>query len=225
MSHSLVVVNANLLRAGWRIAIFGVLISFALPAASAQAASPAEAFVQSNINEGFAILNNDSLSRDEKNAQFRTFLLSLTDLNYIADYTLGPAKNKVSPADLAEFEQAFREYAVALYESEFDKYSGQTLRVIGSAPRGDNEWIVRTQLVDPNARPNRQPIEVDFRVFGKPGSFVVGDVTVLGVDLAIAAQGQFEDFLLQHNDDVKALTADILRRAAKMRAGDSIKGS
>src|SRR5579884_568218 len=98
-------------------------------------ANPAEDYVQQNINKGLAILNNRQLSTDQRRAQFENFLLSLTDMKRIADFTLGQYRRSASPADLAAFEAAFQNYATAVYQSYFSKYAGQTLKVTGSQTR------------------------------------------------------------------------------------------
>ena len=215
-----------------RISTFKILIAtllltlsaaFAMPA-SAQNAPAAEAFVQSNVQKGLAILSNHSLSAQERSAQFRTFLLALTDLRRIALYTLGPVKRTASQADQNAFTDAFRDYAFAVYEQEFNKYSGQTLKVTGSIQRSPGDYVVTTKLIDPNAPRNEEPIEVDFRVFGSDGHFSVADITVEGLDLAITEQDDFTSFLAQHNDDVKALTANLRQRAENVRQGGSLTG-
>ena len=201
-----------------------VAAAFALVAPlGAAAATPPEDFVQSNVQRGLQILNNGQ-PKEQQRAEFRTFLLSLTDLKRIADYTLGPVKNSTSPADLSAFEEAFREYAFAVYESEFAKYSGQTLKVTGSIERKPDDHLVTTVLVDPHGTNRQEPITVDFRVFGTPGHFSVGDITVLGLDLAITEQDDFTSFLAQHNNDVKALTENLKQRAANVRAGGDLSG-
>jgi phospholipid transport system substrate-binding protein len=204
-------------------ALLAVAAAFAIPA-SAQNAPAAEAFVQSNVQRGLGILNNHGLSAQDRSAQFRTFLLGLTDLRRIALYTLGPVKRTAPQADQNAFADAFRDYAFAVYEQEFNKYSGQTLKVTGSIQRANGDYLVTTQLIDPNAPRNQEPIEVDFRVFGTDGHFSVADITVVGLDLAITEQDEFTSFLSQHNNDVKALTADLKQRAERVRAGGSLTG-
>lgn len=206
-----------------RLAALAAAIVLSLPMVSAQAQSPAEEFVQTNVEKGLQILNSNA-PQAQKRDEFRAFLLKLTDLKRIADYTLGPAKNSTSPADLAAFEDAFREYAFAVYETEFAKYSGQTLKVTGSIERKPDDHLVTTQLIDPHAANGQEPIQVDFRIFGTPGHFTVGDIVVLGLDLAITEQDDFTSFLAQHNNDVKALTANLKQRAANVRAGGSLSG-
>jgi phospholipid transport system substrate-binding protein len=192
--------------------------------AQAQNAPGAEAFVSSNVQRGLAILNNRSLSPQQRSAQFRGFLLELTDLRRIALYTLGPVRRTASPADQNAFVDAFRDYAFAVYEQEFSKYSGQTLKVTGSIQRANGDYLVTTQLIDPNGPRNEEPIEVDFRVFGTEGHYSVADITVVGLDLAITEQDEFTSFLAQHNNDVKALIENLHQRAERVRSGGSLSG-
>ncbi|MBI3675059.1 MAG: ABC transporter substrate-binding protein [Proteobacteria bacterium] len=174
------------------------------------------------MSRSLAILNNASLSKDEKDAQFRTFLLSITDLNRTADYTLGPVKRNTDPADLAAFEDAFRNFAIAAYETQFNKFSGQTLKIVKAVPLDNGITLVSTKLIQPNPQSNQLPLDVEFRIFGSPGNYLVGDVSVMSIDLAVTVQDQFQDFLWQHKNDVKALTADLARRTAKMAARGTV---
>src|ERR1700680_1914662 len=91
----------------------------------AAAANPAETFVQQNVDKGYAILNGASLSDEQRRAQFRDFMLSLTDTLRIGAFTLGQYANGASKADLDAFEDAFRDYVIAVYESRLSKYKGQ----------------------------------------------------------------------------------------------------
>ncbi|MBV9061572.1 MAG: ABC transporter substrate-binding protein, partial [Alphaproteobacteria bacterium] len=102
-------------------AICGVAAWISNPATASPAA---EAFVQTNVQRGLAILNNPSLSKQQRQEQFRNFLVTLTDLRRIALYTLGPARRAASPAQQDAFVEAFRNYAFAVYGAEFSKYGG-----------------------------------------------------------------------------------------------------
>ncbi|HEY2069620.1 MAG TPA: ABC transporter substrate-binding protein [Rhizomicrobium sp.] len=184
----------------------------------AEAATPAETFVQTNVQRGLGILDNKGISGAQRSAQFRSFLLTLTDLRRIALYTLGPAKRTATPAEQDQFTDAFRDFAFAVYETEFSKYSGQTLKVTGSIQRSNGDFVVTTVLLDPHAPKNQEPIEVDFRVIGTEGHYLVADITVAGLDLAITEQDQFTSYLAQHGNDIKSLIADLKERAAKVRA-------
>jgi phospholipid transport system substrate-binding protein len=189
-----------------RRAVLAALLSLtALAAAPASAATPAESFVQTNVQKGLAILNNKGLSEDQKRVQFQSFLLGLTDMKRIANFTLGVYRRSASPQDQDEFAAAFQAYAIAVYQSYFAKYSGQSLRVTGSTEKSPGDTIVQTQLIDPNDHSGKQPLEVDFRVLTDNGKNVVVDFSVGGIWLAIEERDQFSGFLGQNGGNIQTL--------------------
>ncbi|MBS0273224.1 MAG: ABC transporter substrate-binding protein [Proteobacteria bacterium] len=185
--------------------------------AVAQAATPAETFIQENAQKGLTILKDTSLSRDAKQAQFQAFLESLIDIHRIALFTLGDAAKSAPPADVEAFTQAFRGYAAAVYQEQFAHYSGETLKVTGSMERAPDDFIVQTEVLEPDGSPSANDPEVDFRVSSAGGKLQVIDASVMGVWLSLQQRDQFTAFLSQHNNDVKALTADLSVRAANIR--------
>jgi phospholipid transport system substrate-binding protein len=200
-------------------AVLGWTIAASAPA---EASAAAEAFVQSNVQRGLQILSNSALSKQQQQEQFREFLLGLTDLRRIALYTLGPARRSATPQQQEAFVEAFRNYAFAVYGAEFSKYAGQTLKVTGSMQRAPGDELVRTKLIDPRAPAGQEPIEVDFRVYGTGGKYNVVDIVVAGLDLAITEQDDFSAFLAQHNNDLRALIANLQQRTARVRSTGQI---
>jgi phospholipid transport system substrate-binding protein len=187
-----------------------VVAAAGLLAAPAMAApTGAEAFVQANVQKGLAILNNHGASADQKRGQFQGFILGLTDMKRIANFTLGQYRHSASPADQAAFAAAFQGYAVAVYQSYFSKYSGQTLNVTGSQEHGPGDTIVQTQLIDPNDHSGQTPLEVDFRVLDDGGKFVVIDFSVAGIWLALEERDQFSSFLGQNGGSIPTLISHL----------------
>ena len=184
---------------------------------AAPAANPAEAFVQENIEKGYAILNSTTLSDEQRRSQFRDFMLSLTDARRIGMFTLGPYANSASKEDVEAFISAFNDYAVAVYESRLSKYQGQTLRVTGSVQRAADDVVVNTNVVNP-ATPNAQPLRAAFRVRktsdGRP---IVTDIQVEGVWLALSQRSDFTGFLQQHGGRLADLTSDLQRQTQVLR--------
>ncbi|HEU4551100.1 MAG TPA: ABC transporter substrate-binding protein [Rhizomicrobium sp.] len=195
-------------RAVLALALLAVApILAAEPAAAAP--DPAAAFVNDNIQKGLRILNDKQLSQTQKRDQFEHFLLGLVDVRRIAVFTLGPYRRTASPADVDAFVAAFRDYAVAAYQSYFSKYSNQTLKVTGSTQRAPTDYIVTTNMIDPGDSSGRPPLEVDFRVRTDTGKPVLVDVAVAGVWLSLEQRDQFTAFLGQNNGNVRALIAHL----------------
>lgn len=182
------------------------VLSLGLVARPAQAASPAEQYITDNVQKGLTILNNSQLSKEQRKAQFRDYLLTLTDIKAIAGYTLGQYRRTATPEDLAAYDTTFKEYALSVYQSYFTKYSGQTLQVTGSYALGPDETVVKTVMVDAK-KPSSKPLQVDFRVQNAGGRMVVVDFSVEGVWIRELERNDFTSYLGQHGGDVKALTA------------------
>lgn len=196
------------------------LVSFG-QRAHAQGASGAEEYVRANVQRGLTILNNHNLSDDQRRLQFRDFLTTLTDIHRIALFTLGPARRTASPQQIDQFVNAFRNYAVAVYESRLKAYAGQSLRVVGGSEHGPGDYIVRTVLVDPTGKTEQQgePIEVDFRVDGTAGHYVVIDAAIAGVWLALEERDQFTAFLEENNGNLGALITHLAALTNRLRSG------
>lgn len=196
------------------------MAAVALASPAAAALTLAESFVQENVERGLAILNNHSIPDAQRRAEFRDFLTSLTDIRRIALFTLGPARRTATPEETDSFVNAFRNYAVAVYESRLDQYAGQSLRVTGSTERSPGDYIVNTVMVDPTGRTNGQePIQVDFRVESENGKLVVIDASIVGVWLALEERDQFTAFLQQPNNTIGTLVAHLQSLTEQLRNG------
>ncbi len=181
------------------------VLAFAI-VSPAVAATPAEDLVGNNIHKGLEILNDTHLSKDQRRAAFEDFLLGVTDLKRVAIFTLGAYGDKATPADRDAFAAAFQRYAVAVYQSYFERYSGQTLKVTGSRANAPADDIVATQLIDPQDQSGK-PLEVDFRVRSDTGKPVIVDFSVAGIWLAPAEHDEFVAFLGRNGGNVPALSA------------------
>ncbi len=178
-----------------------------LAAGPAAAATPAESFVNENIQKGLEILRDKKLTVPQRRDQFKALLLGLVDTRRIALYTLGQYRNSASPADIDAFAAAFQNYATAAYQTYFAKYTDQVLKVTGSTQRNPTDFIVHTQLIDPGS--SQPPAAVDFRVRTDQGKPVVVDVAYEGIWLSIQQRDQFVGFLGQNNGNVRTLIAHL----------------
>lgn len=193
------------------------LLSF--PAASADTTHKraAEAFVQKNIDNAYAVLGNPSLSPDERDARFRSFVLSLMDTGRIGRFTLGRYANSASPAAIADFERAFADYAVAVYESRLSEFKDLQMHVTGSAVLGKDDIVVAAIASGPELPNPAKPVRVGFRVrTNSNGHFVVIDIDVEGIWLALWERADFTSFLHQHGGDVAELTRHLRSESGHM---------
>ena len=177
------------------------------------AASPAEAFVESSVQKGDAILSDPSLNAAERDREFRQFLLSITDMKRVALFALGSyAKTAPEPA-VASFVSTFTDFDVDMYEHGFGSY-GQSLKIIGSVARSEDDVIVNAEAAGPKGKPD--PMKIAFRIRkNDEGKDIVLDVAVQGVWLAVSQQQGFASYLQLHGGDVAMLSHELESRKAK----------
>jgi len=213
----------------WAGALAALLVPFAPAAAQVpgrngasdmsapgQGSATAESFVAGNIAKSLAILNNAGLSEPQRRTQLEALLLSLTDSQRIATFTLGEYAKNTPQADQDAFANAFQNYSVAVYRSYFSRFAGQTLTVTGSSQRAPADFIVSTKLQDPHDHSGQPPLEVDFRVRTDAGRPEITDLSVMGVWLALSQRDQFVSYLAAHSGSVPNLTAHILEVTAQL---------
>jgi phospholipid transport system substrate-binding protein len=129
----------------------------------------------------------------------------------VAIFMLGRYAADAAPADLDAYIAAYQNYALSIYQSYFQLYAGQTLKVISSRERASGDFIVTTNMVGRGGA----PLEVDFRVRTDGAKPLLVDVAVAGVWLALAQRDQFLATLAQNNGDIKALTAHLQAVSAR----------
>ena len=108
---------------------------------------------------------------------------------------------------------------MAVYQSYFAKYAGQTLKVTNSQARTQDDFIVATALIDPNDHSGQAPLEVDFRVRTDSGKLVVTDFSVAGIWLALEERDQFTSFLGQNGGNIHSLISHLSDLAKQYRNG------
>jgi phospholipid transport system substrate-binding protein len=184
-------------------------------------ANPAtESFIQKNFDQGYAILNNASLSEAQRREQFRSLLLSLAATRRIALFTLGQYAMGAAPADVDSFIQAFTNYSFAVYEKGLNRYQGQALKVTSSSDRAADDSMVQAEIVNPN-QANAQTFKVGFRVRrNETGQPIITDLVIDGVSLAATERDEFTAYLQSHNGSIPEL---IKRLNAMAEKPDAVK--
>jgi phospholipid transport system substrate-binding protein len=200
-------------------------ILFCVHPAGAADANAAQVFVQQNVDRANAILDNPSVSAEQRRMESGQLMLSMTDTRRIGLFALGRYANGATPEELSAFQNAFKDYATAAYESQFDKFKGGRITVTGAAMRAPNDFVVNAEMIRPSETENREPLKLAFRVRTLPdGSFVLIDMQFEGIWLALSEREDFTAFLQQHGGDMSALT-DSLRAKTQETLAGAARGS
>lgn len=181
----------------------------AMLAGAAFADARTEAYVEENANEVLRTLNDPSLDAEDRTEAFSRYMDQFTDLDAVSNFVIGRYARQFSEAELADYRQAFRTYALAVYENELDRYRGESVEVIGSFDRTPRDSIVNTRI----PREGGPAMDVRWRVLNRGGEYQVVDVA-LNIEgnliwLAIEQRAQFLALLDRTNGSSDALIAKI----------------
>jgi phospholipid transport system substrate-binding protein len=214
----------------FRAAILSTALTASFAGTAAYADKATEAYVQKNANMALESLNSPNLTAAERRAEFNTLMGQFTDIDLIAMRVLGKYYRQFSSQEKEAFTAAFREYALATYEAELDKYRGNELEVVSSqdnAPTSSTkvDSVVTTVIEMPDPSKNLtvlwrvvefQPDSKYTEVFGS--GYKVTDVALdLEGGRIWLAQNQREQFL-SILDRSNGSAADLIAKVKEMTA-------
>jgi phospholipid transport system substrate-binding protein len=187
-----------------------------VPAAHA-AATPAETFVQQSVSKAFGILQDCSLTKQERDSQFRAFMRSTIDFKRIAVFALGSYAHNASDKQIDDFVNVFSDYLMSMFHLGQDQNpGGQTIAVTGSTTRAADDVIVTASVGGADASsPAGMPLNLAFRVRKNAiGNDMIVDILLGGVSVAVTQRDEFSSFLQQHGGNIAQLSAELERRVA-----------
>lgn len=196
--------------------MLGAAVLLFVPAALAD--TETEAYVQKNASEVLAALNDPSLSAAERTAKFNAYMDQFTDMVAVSNFAIGKYARRFSPEELERYRDAFRTYALAVYETELDAYRGEAVLVKDSVDRSETDSIVNTVI----KRNDGKDMDVRWRVLTRNGQYQVVDVA-LNLDgnliwLAIEQRAQFIALLDRSNGSADALINKIESMTSDLKA-------
>ena len=187
-------------------------------AAPAFADAATEAYVEENANIVLNTLNDPALDRAARTAAFEGYMDQFTNLRAVSRFVIGGYAADFTEDEMARYQAAFRDYALAVYESALDHYRGERVEVLGSEDPTVRDSVVHTRI----PRSDGQAMDVRWRVLRRNGEFQVVDVA-LNIQgsvlwLAIEQRAQFEAVLNRNRGSADVLIAKIEEMTDELRA-------
>ncbi|MDF2367674.1 phospholipid-binding protein MlaC [Sneathiella sp.] len=148
-------------------------------------------------DEAVATLADKSLSEEQKQDRFETFLDSSFDMKRIGRFVLGQYWRDATSAEQTEFLKVFRDYMVTSYAEKIGSYSGENLEIKDATSLNDKESLVHSVIV----RPSGPPIKLDWRVRKTNDGEKIVDVIIEGISMAQTHRSEFASVVSQSGVD------------------------
>lgn len=217
-------------RSGFVTALLSVAaLAFASPAEARRHAG-AEQYVQTNATQALRALSNPQQTPAQRRQDFSRQMSQFADVPYISVYVLSLEYGRQLSADPTlrnEWINVFRDFAMARYETEFDRYRGNAVTVITS-----NETVAgrRAEVLTEFAAPSGggQALRVRWRLNINGGNYKVINVAIVSeggdVWLADFQRDVFRAELDRNGGDLRALISSVRNMTAQMRAAGPRRG-
>mgnify|MGYP000064752108 FL=1 len=166
-------------------------------------------YVMEMTTNAINTLTDKSISQNEKESQFGKLFDKNFDVPSIARFVLGKYWKQASLDQKKNFIKAFRNYIVKTYSSRFNEYSGEQLTLLNFENESNPKiFIVHTGL----ERDGATMIKVDWRIGKKKDSYVILDIIIEGISLAITQRSEFVSVIDQNEGSIDQLISLLKER-------------
>ena len=160
------------------------------------------AYVMAMTKNAIDTLTSQSISQQEKEIQFGQLFDKNFDVPSISRFVLGKYWKQASTDQKKKFIKTFRNYVVKTYSSRFNEYSGEQLQLLNTENESNpNIFLVHTAL----ERQDAPIIKVDWRIGKKKDRFVILDIIIEGISLAITQRSEFVSVIDQNEGNIDQL--------------------
>lgn len=177
-----------------------IALILSLAASISFAASPEEArdFVRGISDKTLEIVTSKTISPAEKENELEKMFNAAVDTNWIARFVLGQYWNSATDEQKAKYTELYRKFLFNNYLPNFKEYTGQKFELKNLLDEGDGEYLVQTEINNPNAA----SIRVDYKVRQKDGAYVIYDIIGEGISLITTQRSEFSSILSRQGIDV-----------------------
>ena len=159
-------------------------------------------YVISTTQKAINTLTDQTITQEEKERRFGKLFDENFDIPSISRFVLGKYWKSSTKIQKKEFIVTFRNYIVKTYSSRFNEYTGEKLTLINYENESNPKlFIVHTAL----NRPDDLPILIDWRVGLKKDRYVILDIIIEGISLAVTQRSEFVSVIDQNDGNVDNL--------------------
>ncbi len=150
-------------------------------------------FVQGLSSTGLAALQG---SRSAARGKFRSILARHFAVDAIGDRLIQRWRGQLTPAQYRAYKAAFPNFIIGTYADRLYDYANADVKLIRSQNQG-NTTAVLTQVTKPGGR----PVNVIWTLARTRAGFKVTNLTVGGINIALAQQADFDSYIQRNGFD------------------------
>lgn len=186
-----------------------LLITLAISNVYAAGADDSRQFVD-NVGKKVLTIVNGSDTEQQKQEQLRQAFSENVDINWMGQFVLGRGWAQASEEQRNRYLQAYKEYLLARYTTNFRDYAGSNYKITGAKPLDDGQFLVGMSIEAPRAED--QQVQAGYRVNTAGGAPKIIDIIIEGVSLITTERSEFASVL--QKDGIDKLTQQIQEKTS-----------
>ena len=154
-------------------------------------------------------LTDESIDQKKKETKFGELFDKNFDIPSISRFVLGKYWKQASLDQKKNFIKAFRNYVVKTYSSRFNEYAGEQLKLLNFENQSNPKiFLVHTILEIKNS----PVIKVDWKIGKKKDRYVILDIIIEGISLAVTQRSEFVGVIEQNNGSIDKLISLLIEK-------------
>lgn len=153
--------------------------------------SGATALISSTVDDVLGILNDESLSQEDRLSRIQAIAYDRFDFVTMSQLVVARYWRTFTPEQKDEFVREFKVFLSRSYGDRIGQYTNEKVEIAGESPAPRGDVKVMTRIVGGEFG----GAEVEYRVRQKDGRWWVIDVKVEGISLVINYRDQFKSLL------------------------------
>jgi len=145
------------------------------------------------------VLNGNG-SKDQKQAQLRQMFSDNVDMDWMGQFVMGRGWQQATPDQRSRYMQAYKQYLLARYTTNFADYTGSKYTITDVKDEGDGQFTVNMQIKTANQQQQDTLAGYRLRNAGN-GQFKIVDIIIEGVSLITTQRSDFASVLQQKGVD------------------------
>ncbi len=156
----------------------------------------------------------DKLGYQGRYDRLRPVMTDVFDLDFMAEKSLGRHWEGLGEEDRKRWTAIFRDFTIANYAANFDKYSGQSFELLGEEPSGKETILVKTRVVNPGG----ENVDLSYRLRPSKESWKIVDVYLKGTVSELALRRSDYSSLIER-ESFDALVTSLRSKITDLAAG------
>jgi phospholipid transport system substrate-binding protein len=185
-----------------------ILTLFISPLTSNANATEAQTFVRQVSDQALGLIKTKNVPEEQKEERLQRLFTKSVDTKWIAKFVLGRYWRDATSAQKEEYLKLHKQFLVNSYVPKFKEYTNQKIAFKKYYDEGDNEYLVETEIVQPNG----PAIKVDYKVRKTAdGEYKIFDIIAEGVSFITTQRSEFSSILSRKGIDdlIKKLRAKV----------------